>query len=137
MTPFKRFTLVFILGFGTWAQAAQARPPACKQWDKNRDGQVKLLEMQTALREQFLKADANKDGFVTADEILQLMPFFVRDKARPGVQTYIRTQDANGDKQITLEEVMQGAKKRFAALDNNQDGALSESECQKAETAEK
>jgi Ca2+-binding EF-hand superfamily protein len=137
MKAIGKWILCAVIGLGAWAQAAEARPPACKQWDKNRDGQVKLLEMQTALREQFLKADANKDGFVTADEILQLMPFFVRDKAHPGVQTYIRTQDNNGDGKITLEEVMQAAKKRFAALDNNQDGALSESECQKAEAPEK
>lgn len=136
MKLFGQLMLLTALGVGAWSLPAQARPPACKQWDKNRDGQVKLLEMQTALREQFLKADQNKDGFVTVDETLQLMPFFVRDKARPGVQAYIRAQDANRDGKITLEEVMQAAKKRFASLDSNKDGALSESECKVAESPE-
>lgn len=116
------------------AAVAEARPggPSLKDWDLNKDGKASLLEMQTSLREQFKKADSNKDGFVTADEILGLMPFFVRDRAREGVKEYIRSQDGNNDGKLTLEEVMTWSKKRFAELDKNQDGYITETEFKQA-----
>lgn len=114
---------------------AEARPggPSLKDWDMNKDGKASLLEMQTALREQFKKADSNKDGFVTAEEILGLMPFFVRDRAKEGVKEYIRSQDSNGDGKLTLDEVMAWSKKRFAEMDSNKDGYITQDEFKKAQ----
>lgn len=123
----------------TFLPNAEARPggPSLKDWDMNRDGKASLLEMQTALREQFKKADSNKDGFVTAEEILGLMPFFVRDRAREGVKEYIRGQDSNGDGKLTLDEVMAWSKKRFAEIDTNKDGYISKDEFQQAQQQRK
>ncbi|MBF2054277.1 MAG: hypothetical protein IGS03_12570 [Candidatus Sericytochromatia bacterium] len=118
-----------------FSPAASARPggPSIKDWDMNRDGKASLLEMQTALRNQFKKADSNTDRFVTAEEILGLMPFFVRDRARDGVKEYIRGQDSNGDGKLTLDEVMAWSKKRFAEIDRNKDSYISKDEFQQAQ----
>ncbi|MGE3726970.1 MAG: EF-hand domain-containing protein [Candidatus Sericytochromatia bacterium] len=125
----KIFPLALILGLGLTAPAwSQPRGENFGKIDLNRDGKVTLLEMQTISRERFKKADTNNDGFITTDEVLELMPFFVRGQARQPVADYLKRQDSNKDGKVSLEEVLKHAALRFKRIDTNKDNALTEAE---------
>lgn len=120
--------LVFTALTGFSASALALGPPSFGDWDQNKDQRVTMPEMQLAMSQQFKQADQNKDGLMTLEEVLNMMPFFVRDKARPKVQEYIRNQDANRDGKLSLAETVGSVKARFARIDTNHDGFISEAE---------
>lgn len=122
---------LFALSALSLSAPAGAQPRGGERFDKidlNRDGKVTLLEMQTVSRERFKKADSNRDGFITTEEVLELMPFFVRGQARQPVADYLKKQDSNRDGKVTLDEVQKHAALRFKRLDSNKDNVLTEAE---------
>ncbi|HYO94470.1 MAG TPA: hypothetical protein VER33_08150 [Polyangiaceae bacterium] len=80
--------------------------------DANADGKVTLQEAQTAARARFDKADGNKNGVLTKDEL-------------PGRAQRMARADANNDGQVTLAEAQAKAQARFVEHDTNKDGVLS------------
>ena len=86
--------------------------------DTDGDGRVSRTEAQAL----FDQADANKDGFITAEEMRAL------HEARRG--EHWKALDANGDGQVSRAEVANHPRlaERFDQLDANQDGALSAEE---------
>ncbi len=123
------FPLALILGLSLTGPAwSQPRGENFGKIDFNRDGKVTLLEMQTISRDRFKKADTNRDGFITTDEVLELMPFFVRGQARQPVADYLKKQDSNKDGKVSLEEVLRHATLRFKRIDTNKDNILTETE---------
>lgn len=114
---------------GLFASSAQAAgPPSFADWDQNKDRRVTLSEMKLAMSTQFKQADQNKDDQMTLEEVLNLMPFFVRNKARPKVIDYIRAQDLNRDGKLSQGEMVGSTQTRFARIDTNRDGMISEAE---------
>jgi Ca2+-binding EF-hand superfamily protein len=124
--------LVLSLCFGLlFTLPSLAQPRGGERFDKldlNNDGKITLLEMQTISRERFKKGDKNNDGFINTEEVLEMMPFFVRNQAREPVSKYLKKQDLNKDGKVSLAEVLAHAKKRFEKLDSNKNGSISESE---------
>ncbi|PIQ27962.1 hypothetical protein COW36_22420 [bacterium (Candidatus Blackallbacteria) CG17_big_fil_post_rev_8_21_14_2_50_48_46] len=125
----KPFALALCLGL-LFTLSAQAKPRGerFENLDLNKDGKITQLEMQMVSRERFQKADQNKDGFLVPEEVLELMPFFVRNQARKPVTEYLQKQDTNKDGKVSLDEVMAHASKRFARLDSDKNGSLSPEE---------
>ena len=57
---------------------------------------------KTTLRLQFLDLDRDKSGFITAEELLAVMPHGTIEKA----QEIVKTMDTNNDGQISYEEFL-------------------------------
>lgn len=102
-----------------------------KDLDSNKDSKVSQEEMQKMAIDRFIAVDKNKDKVITLAEVLGMMPFFVRDKAKPKVTEYLKIRDQNGDGQVSFAEISIFSKARFKALDRNNDGFLSSTEFQK------
>lgn len=98
--------------------------PSFSDWDSNGDGKVSYAEMKLAQSRQFKATDANHDGVITLDEVLNLLPGLLRGPARPKIQAYIRAFDSNRDGKLSYAEAMNGTKPRFANIDTNHDGLI-------------
>jgi Ca2+-binding EF-hand superfamily protein len=105
--------------------------------DTDGDGKVSRAEAAAAAdkrtSEWFDKLDLNKDGYVTQDEIRQ-----AREARRGQFQEmfdeHFKEADANGDGQLSLDEVqakMPRLAARFTELDTDKNGMLSKEELQK------
>jgi Ca2+-binding EF-hand superfamily protein len=96
-----------------------------KRLDKDGDGKISLAEAQAAPRfaQRFEQIDANKDGFVTADELE------AAHQAR--AQAHFQRIDTDGDGRISLAEAQANAPRlagHFAQVDTNQDGFITPEE---------
>ncbi|MBI5095066.1 MAG: hypothetical protein HZB26_21855 [Candidatus Hydrogenedentes bacterium] len=95
--------------------------------DANYDGQVTLDELKVVVPdvslEQFNRLDTNDDGVLTRDD---LPPFSCDD--REILERILRNADANGDKQVTFDElkaiIPALTQEQFDRLDTNHDGVL-------------
>jgi hypothetical protein len=102
--------------------------------DTDGDGRVSRAEAEAASSkkstEWFDKLDANKDGYVTQDEISQARATRHADmKAR--FEERFQEADANKDGQLSLDEVQAKLPRladRFTTLDKDKNGMLSKEE---------
>ncbi len=95
--------------------------------DADGNGEVTMTEMQAAGFARFAAADANGDGFLSADEITQKDS----ERAAKRVARMIEKRDANGDGQLSLEEMQpdeERVAKRFARVDADGNGTISQEE---------
>lgn len=99
-----------------------------QELDHNHDHKISLLEMKTQAVGRFAKADKNQDGVITVEEVLNLMPFFVRGQARPKVTEFLNIRDLNHNGQVTLQEIQAFAVARFKKNDRNGDGLIDPAE---------
>ena len=102
---------VALAGPGKWAKA-----------DKDGDGKVAVSEIDENHRAFIAKADADKDGFITEAEM---------DAMRAAKRAEMKARlfpDENKDGVVDRIEFENAARARFADLDKNKDGRLSEDE---------
>jgi hypothetical protein len=105
--------------------------------DTDGDGRVSRAEAEAAgskkSTEWFDKLDANKDGYVTQDEISQAKATRRADmKAR--FDERFKEADANNDGQLSLDEVqakMPRLAERFTTLDKDNNGMLTRDELER------
>lgn len=90
--------------------------------DKDGDGKIAVSEIDQKHRDFIARADADKDGFITEAEMEAM-----RD-ARKAEWKAKRFPDANKDGVVDRNEFETAARDRFAELDANKDGRLSEEE---------
>jgi len=100
-----------------------------KRFDKNGDGKLAVSELPEKARERLGKADANKDGFISADEL--------KASAEQHKKARFAKRDKNGDGFLTRDEV--GAKpwERVKVADANGDNKVSADELRAAHAAGK
>ena len=105
--------------------------------DTDGDGRVSRAEATTAGAERsgawFDKLDQDKDGYVTQDEVRQARETRRSDMRAKG-EEHFKAADANGDGQLSLDEVqakMPKLAERFSTLDKDKNGYLSKSELQR------
>jgi Ca2+-binding EF-hand superfamily protein len=84
--------------------------------DTNGDGRIDRVEFHQRTTEAFFFIDANKDGFLTTDELLAAVPG--ADPQR------IKAADRNGDGKIDIYEYHRALSRDFDAADTNDDGVL-------------
>jgi Ca2+-binding EF-hand superfamily protein len=87
---------------------------AFAETDTNHDGIVDRQEFDVRIVEVFYRADVNKDGFLSAEEIARLT--FPDD---------MKNADSNGDGRISLHEFERVRELDFETADRNKDGVLS------------
>jgi Ca2+-binding EF-hand superfamily protein len=135
-TPIYAFAIAALLGSHAMAgdSPRSDAPRDTLRADTDGDGRVSRAEAEAASSkkstEWFDKLDANKDGYVTQDEISQAKATRRADmKAR--FDERFQEADANSDGQLSLDEVqarMPRLADRFTALDKDKNGMLSRDE---------
>jgi hypothetical protein len=102
--------------------------------DSDGDGRVSRAEATAAGSERssawFDKLDQDKDGYVTQEELKQARETR-RHEWKEKADERFKASDANGDGQLSLDEVQAKNPKmaeRFSQLDKDKDGYLSKSE---------
>jgi len=98
------------------------RSDRMERLDTDGDGAVSVAELKARHQEFVARADANRDGVITREEMQAL-----RAKRRAARQAR-RFPDANGDGVVDQAEYQSAAAERFAKLDKDGDGALTEDE---------
>ena len=122
--------LVMLAGFVAIGGAAQAasgdRGAVFEEIDANSDGNVTVEELRAHAATRFAQRDANKDGFLSRDEMKQ-----IRSENRS--ERMLRRHDTNGDGVLDEAELEAANDKRadkrqarmLKWLDVNDDGKLS------------
>ncbi|MGE0596115.1 MAG: EF-hand domain-containing protein [Hyphomonadaceae bacterium] len=105
------------------AAAASAQEFEFGVLDANGDGALTMMEAQNGRASAFARLDANRDGYIDADE---RAAFAERVAARG--QRRAMNADENGDGLISHGEFMDRPYRAFEHLDRNNDGVLSEAE---------
>lgn len=87
-----------------------------------------LAQMQARNDQMFARLDANADGAITGDELAVLTggPQGARGGGR--LREMIARADADRNARITLEELRSGTAQRFARMDANGDGVVTDEE---------
>jgi len=106
-------------------------------FDEDGDGSVSADEFSQRAFKWFERADADGDNTVTADEMKSMRKGMrgMRGKGGPGgkrgpgpMLKHLEEADANGDGRITKAEVQALKATKFAELDKNSDGVLTDDE---------
>ncbi len=93
--------------------------------DADKDGSVSLQEMLTRTDEQFERIDTDKDGVLSVEEMADHM---MRRAFERRAKRRLQRLDFNGDGKVTLDEQRIRAKKRFALMDRDDNGAVERDE---------
>lgn len=113
--------------------------------DNDGDGIVSLDDLPEQMRRGLVRADENQDGVLDTREIDRAAQMMSRGGpgGRPGLGrrqpggpggghgdpvARIRAMDANGDGQITQDEVPEQAQRQFGRMDENGDGVIDANE---------
>ncbi len=114
--------------------AASDQTPRQMKADTDGDGRVSRAEASAAgtqrSGEWFDKLDLDKDGYITQEEMRQARETR-RGAMREKGEEHFKQADANGDGQLSLDEVQAKMPKladRFATLDKDSNGFLSKDE---------
>ena len=117
-------TLLVTTGVALMITAAGAAEPAAKkpydpraafaETDKDHDGVIDHEEFQERIVDVFYSADANKDGFLDATELKQLI--FPDD---------FSVDDRNHDGRVSMHEFLRVRFLEFTSADTDGDGVLS------------
>lgn len=112
----------------TPAAAPQADQPnalrgKAARLDANKDGVIDQQEFSDVSK--LKEADTNNDGVLSSDELLAWVQ---KREAERKVERLTRMLDVDGDGKVTLAEIEAQKGKRFALMDRNNDGKLSQDE---------
>ncbi len=140
--------LVAVFSLGLMALTATAQPPnhaksafPMERADANGDGNVSWAEVREVApqftQERFNKLDRNGDGLLSKADVPQQRAKGAKGAAGQMPQgeqlaAILKRADTNGDKRVTQSELENTAprlaKRGFARLDTNKDGAISEAD---------
>ena len=101
--------------------------------DTDGNGVVTATEHAASSKTKFDSMDSDKDGNVTAAELTAHHK--ASGKAPMASGDWVKKQDTNGDGMISTSEHVANAEARFAKLDSNSDGNLTQAELTAARMA--
>lgn len=135
------------------AKAIAARPGKrpLRSLDRNHDGRVSREEYFAGSRKRFAKADANRDGVISAQEAkaakakleekraardarrkAQGKAVKLRATGKRPARPYLSALDKNKDGKVSQKEYLARREKQFADKDVNRDGVISKEEARQA-----
>ena len=109
-----------------------------------KEGDITFEQQQSRMAKQFARLDVDRDGFLTVEEIQKEAGQKRTRRAGPGRgearpmmtgRGVLARADRNGDKALSLDEMLAHAMERFEKHDGNGNGVLEESEIAKAADA--
>lgn len=101
--------------------------------DANSDGKVTPEELDAHRAAMFAAADANGDGVLDAAELAARQEAEMKAMIAERTARMIERRDDNGDGSLSADEMGEGPiEGRFAMIDTDDDGAISEAEAQAA-----
>ena len=106
--------------------------------DADKDGKLTEAEIQAWRAAQFAAADADKNGSLSAEELTAMQVARAQARMADRATRMIGQHDANGDGQLSAEELAQAGSgmgagpKLFAKADADGDGAISREEAEAA-----
>jgi len=118
----KGLTAAAIVAVALAGGVAFAGPGKFSKADTNGDGNVSVEEIDQRQKDFLARADADKDGLVTGEEMKAL------HEAKMAEMEARRFPDANKDGFVDRREFEDAARARFDDLDKNSDGRVSEEE---------
>lgn len=103
--------------------------PDFDEIDTNGDGRITPAEMTAHMQARFDAADTDGDGLLSRDEMVSRMMERQADRMARRADRMIERHDADGDGQISLDE-MQAARQggMMNRMDRDDDGAISREE---------
>ncbi|MBM3502905.1 MAG: hypothetical protein FJX65_03430 [Alphaproteobacteria bacterium] len=93
-------------------------------FDTNKDGKVSIEEIAAEHRRLFGAADVDSNGQLSVDEFRRRGQFF----QMLGATSLFDMLDANGDGQLTAEEITAPSRRWFKRYDANSDGGIEATE---------
>jgi Ca2+-binding EF-hand superfamily protein len=99
-----------------------------KRLDKNGDGKIEVAELPEKLREKMAKADLNKDGVLSEEEMKEArsrMHAHMKAHMKETAEVRFASKDANKDGFLTADEVDAEHWEHMKQADANNDGKLS------------
>ena len=104
--------------------------------DTNADGQISPEEIDAHRAARFAAADANQDGALDATELAAMQRAEMEAMLARRAAMMIERHDDNGDGTLSADELGEGPlERRFAILDTDNDGLISQAEAEAAEQA--
>ena len=103
------------------------------QMDTDKDGRISKAEATGRLKENFDRADINKDGYLDKDELRKLAVVMLAnrggDAGGPGAGNDFDAMDKNADGRLSREE-LKGTRfaDKFDEIDTNKDGEIDHKE---------
>ena len=92
-----------------------------RRMDLNGDGKVSAAEAEAVRAVMFLRWDADGDGILTEDEMIE----HIMARVRKHIAKRFEMHDVNGDGRIDQAEFAESSAARFAEMDADGDGSLS------------
>ncbi len=129
----KKLSCLMMLAVLSFAQNSYANDKAMKM-DKDNDGKISSGEAQGKIKKGFDKIDANKDGFITKDE-LEKMKESIKERKKNKNKKNIEKMDKDNDGKISSGEAQGKIKKSFDKIDANKDGYITKDELEKIKEA--
>lgn len=99
-----------------------------KKADANKDGKLSVDEVVAQASARFDKSDADGDGVISLQEMTDSIQ---RQRDERRAKRMLERMDFNGDGKVTKDEIENRAKKRFAMMDRNDDGFVEKTELRK------
>lgn len=117
-------TLTLFGSGADWARAQQRIDvnAIVSSSDRNHDGHIDRIEFLSRMTEAFYFVDANKDGFLTIQELQQAIAG--ADPQR------VKAADTDKDSKLSMYEYERGVSQSFDEADTDKDGLLSMQEIQ-------
>merc|ERR1712126_697604 len=109
----------------------EKKKKAFDKMDLNGDGMLTLDELQKFLTKMFYNADVNKNGEIDWEEFIQIHSVFRSGLTKKQLVARFNYEDLDGNKKVTLSELMQVAKRDFAQAALSRDGKVTFDEFKK------
>lgn len=93
--------------------------------DANKDGEITREEVKVITDERFAQYDASGDGLIEAREVEQVIRARMEKRLQRMVKGISRRFDADRDGKVTKDEFSRFAFERFTWADSNDDGKIS------------
>ena len=100
------FKMLITDGRITEEQITEMLEEMLKKYDLNGDREIDFEECYTGMKKEFKTFDKNKDGFITAEELMRNMESKGERVTKEEIDAIIQTADKNGDGKISIEEYL-------------------------------
>ena len=106
-----------------YAQSQQDAEKMLKKADKNRDGDISWDEVLDMRKSVFVRLDRNKDGYVDTSD----RPSLFGGQFDKAFERFVQF-DTDGDERVSRQELVDGEAPVFEEADTNKDKVLSKAE---------